>query len=255
MTNDLQYQHQGNQAPAAPAADTDPEPRRGRADDAPYIKVRLDSDHAAWEQRQKDKAQRAQEAAALRAELQKKQQNRLAREAIAGLSEADRAAFDKLTDPEVHVSRMVQDARAQVEAETIQAIEARKQQEYAEWRTKHQKASPFELYKALEEIKGRAEASKQAFFTARQERELQAEIHDDPITRALAVLDDAGVKLFAKSFEAWRSRDPMADVRAAKKAVINTELRKQYEKEMMEARTVDWKYNVRTKYRGLGLDV
>jgi hypothetical protein len=243
--------------PAAPAPETnpDPEPAKGRPEDMPYLRSQANERHAAWQARQDAAKQAEQQAEALRVELLQKQQTRLAREAIAGLSDADRAEYNKLTDPETHISRMVAEARAQIEAQTIQAIEARKHEEFAAWRTKHPKASQWELHTALQDIKGRAEESKKAFLKAREDRELEAEVFDDPITRALAVLDDDGTKLFAKAFQAWRSRDPMADVRAAKKMQVNAQLRAQSEKEIMEMRTPSWKYNVRMKYRALGLDV
>jgi hypothetical protein len=206
-------------------------------------------------QAQAEAQRQAQQAEAERVQLQLRRQERLAREALTGLSPEERAEYDARTDPQTHILQMVQEARQKVEAETLAAIEANRDREFSEWRTKNPKPTQWELHQALQEIKGRAEESKQAFFKAREDRELQAEAFDSLADRALAMLDEKEKKLFAATFTEWSKRDPMADVQAAKRQLKQTELRKAYEVEVMKASTPAWKANVRAHFRGLGLDV
>ena len=202
--------------------------------------------------------QQQRQAEAERARLQALRDERLLVESYEGLSAEQKVEFDRLTNDSAAVIRLVEKARAEVEAGFNADNDAQRNTEFAAWRTKHLNASQWELHNGLEEVKKAHAERKAEWEKSRSERALQAEVHSDPAKRLVSSLDKAEKAVLTRLLNEQPSalqiiQGIQQGTEARAEAVRQVELRRAYEAELGPARGVSAKVIVKEKYRVLGL--
>lgn len=124
--------------------------------------------------------------------------DRLLRETFDSLTEAERAEYERQTDPAAVTRRIVE----KIQAEQAEAFEkenaAKRERELMDYRAKN-RMTPLERQVAIREANQRAAERQVEFEQARRDRELKAErMIGDPVGRLLSTLDQAGLQTFQK---------------------------------------------------------
>lgn len=209
-------------------------------------------------QEQAAQLEAAQQAERERVELEAARQARLQQEELEGMTAEERAHFEELNTPQKRVSdvkEIFSKARQKEESDVAEQIEKERQAALQEWRQAHPRAGQHERQMALQKINADARSKADTFLQEREARELQAERHTDIGERMAHSLSDRGRVIFSELLKG--TPQPAELIQQSKQAAAQTkqsQLQAAYQAELSGKRGTAAML-VRSKYRGLGLNI